>query len=76
LIEVWWNAVCDACRKVLRDAKLVASDIAHVVMVGGSTRCPYVRKKVGDFFIQEPLTDIDPDCVVAHWGQLFRQTSW
>ena len=65
LIESLVERSVRACRKVLRDAQLVASDIAHVVMVGGSTRCPYVRKKVGDFFIQEPLTDIDPDCVVA-----------
>ena len=65
LIESLVERSVRACRKVLRDAQLVASDIAHVVMVGGSTRCPYVRKKVGDFFTQEPLTDIDPDCVVA-----------
>ena len=65
LIENLVERSVRACRKVLRDAQLVASDIAHVVMVGGSTRCPYVRKKVGDFFTQEPLTDIDPDCVVA-----------
>jgi molecular chaperone HscA len=54
-----------ACRKVLRDAQLGAEDIAHVVMVGGSTRCPYVRETVGNFFKQIPLTDIDPDSVVA-----------
>lgn len=54
-----------ACRKVLRDAQLAAADIAHVVMVGGSTRCPYVCEKVGEFFKQVPLTDIDPDTVVA-----------
>ena len=65
LIENLVERSVRACRKVLRDAQLAASDIAHVVMVGGSTRCPYVRKKVGDFFTQEPLTDIDPDCVVA-----------
>lgn len=65
LIENLVERSVRACRKVLRDAQLSASDIAHVVMVGGSTRCPYVRKKVGDFFTQEPLTDIDPDCVVA-----------
>ncbi len=53
------------CRKALRDAQVSASDIAHVVMVGGSTRCPRVREKVGEFFGQQPLTDIDPDCVVA-----------
>lgn len=65
LIETLVERSVRSCRKVLRDAKLPAEDIAHVVMVGGSTRCPYVRKKVGDFFRQIPLTDIDPDCVVA-----------
>lgn len=54
-----------ACRKALRDAQLAPADIAHVVMVGGSTRCPFVREQVGNFFKQIPLTDIDPDCVVA-----------
>lgn len=53
------------CRKALRDAKITAAEVSHVVMVGGSTRCPYVRQKIGDFFQQLPLTDIDPDCVVA-----------
>lgn len=53
------------CRKALRDAQVAAEDIGHVVMVGGSTRCPRIRGKVGDFFRQMPLTDIDPDCVVA-----------
>ncbi len=54
-----------SCRKALRDAQLSTDDIGHVVMVGGSTRCPRVREKVGAFFKQQPLTDIDPDCVVA-----------
>jgi molecular chaperone HscA len=53
------------CRKAIRDAKCSVADISHVVMVGGSTRCPYVRQKVGEFFQQIPLTDIDPDRVVA-----------
>jgi molecular chaperone HscA len=53
------------CRKAMRDAQLALADIGHVVMVGGSTRCPRVREKAGEFFKQLPLTDIDPDCVVA-----------
>lgn len=54
-----------ACRRVLRDAKLEKTKVNNVVMVGGSTRVPLVNKMVGDFFEREPLTDVDPDKVVA-----------
>lgn len=53
------------CRKALRDAGLQASDIKGVVMVGGSTRVPRIQAAVGDFFGQTPLTNLDPDKVVA-----------
>jgi molecular chaperone HscA len=53
------------CRRALRDAGVEAVEVQSVVMVGGSTRVPDVRAKVGDFFDQEPLTDINPDTVVA-----------
>ncbi|HEC13805.1 MAG TPA: Fe-S protein assembly chaperone HscA [Acidiferrobacteraceae bacterium] len=53
------------CRRTLRDAGLNASDIQGVVLVGGSTRIPLVRRMVSDFFGQSPLDDIDPDKVVA-----------
>lgn len=53
------------CRKVLRDAKLSVEDIDGVVLVGGATRMPHVRKAVGDFFQTTPLSNIDPDKVVA-----------
>ncbi|MDH4761384.1 MULTISPECIES: Fe-S protein assembly chaperone HscA [Pseudomonas] len=54
-----------ACRRALRDAEVEPADIAAVVMVGGSTRVPYVREAVGELFDCTPLTDIDPDRVVA-----------
>jgi molecular chaperone HscA len=54
-----------ACRKALHDAGIKPSDIDGVVMVGGATRMPHVRKAVGAFFGQTPLTNIDPDKVVA-----------
>ena len=53
------------CRQALRDAGIAKEDIQQVVMVGGSTRVPFVREKVGEFFQQDPLVDIDPDRVVA-----------
>ena len=54
-----------ACRRALRDAGVEAEDVHEVVMVGGSTRVPYVREQVGEFFQKQPLTSIDPDKVVA-----------
>ena len=54
-----------AARKALRDAKLDKTDIDGVVLVGGSTRMPQVRKAVASFFGKEPLTNLNPDEVVA-----------
>jgi len=52
-------------RKALRDAGVGADEVKGVVLVGGATRMPSVRKAVGDFFGQRPLTNLDPDRVVA-----------
>ena len=54
-----------ATRKAMRDARLDKADIDGVVLVGGSTRMPQVRKAVGSFFGKEPLTNLNPDEVVA-----------
>ncbi|CAN5919023.1 Fe-S protein assembly chaperone HscA [soil metagenome] len=54
-----------AVRKVLRDAKTDKADVNGIVMVGGSTRMPAVQSAVGEFFGQTPLTNLNPDEVVA-----------
>ena len=63
LIQPLVKRTLRACRRCLRDAQVDAVD--NVVMVGGSTRVPLVREAVEDFFERPPLTDIDPDRVVA-----------
>ena len=52
-------------RKVLRDAGLDAREVKGVVMVGGATRMPHIQQSVAEFFGQQPLTNLDPDKVVA-----------
>jgi molecular chaperone HscA len=54
-----------ACRRALKDADINIEQVNEIVMVGGSTRVPLVRKEVADFFNKTPLTSIDPDKVVA-----------
>ncbi|HWW42718.1 molecular chaperone DnaK [Pedobacter sp.] len=55
----------DSCKQALKDAKLSAADIDEVVLVGGSTRTPLVKKQVSTFFNREPHDQINPDEVVA-----------
>ena len=54
-----------AVRKALRDAQVAADEVQGVVMVGGSTRMPHVQQAVGQLFGRQPLTDLNPDEVVA-----------
>ncbi|MBX9624786.1 MAG: Hsp70 family protein, partial [Gemmataceae bacterium] len=55
----------DKCRAALRDAGLAPAQVDEVVLVGGSTRIPYVRRRVAEFFGRPPHTDLNPDEVVA-----------
>ncbi|WP_420476448.1 Fe-S protein assembly chaperone HscA [Noviherbaspirillum sp. ST9] len=59
------NKTITPTKKALRDAGLSADDVDGVVLVGGATRMPHIRKAVGDFFQTTPLANIDPDKVVA-----------
>jgi molecular chaperone HscA len=54
-----------AVRKALRDAGVGKDEVQGVVMVGGSTRMPVVRRAVGEFFGRDPLVNLNPDEVVA-----------
>ncbi len=54
-----------ACRRVLKDAELEKSELDGVILVGGSTRSPVVREFVTALFEKEPLSDLDPEQVVA-----------
>jgi molecular chaperone HscA len=59
------NKTLVAAKKALRDAGLSAEEIKGIVMVGGATRMPHVQRAVGELFGQTPLTNLDPDKVVA-----------
>jgi heat shock protein 5 len=52
-------------KQALKDAKLRIADIDDIVLVGGSTRIPYVRKMLHDYFGKSPMTNINPDEAVA-----------
>jgi len=65
LAERWIDHTIEHCARALRDAGLGPKDIDQVVMVGGSTRVPMVRRKTGEFFGREPYTAVNPDEVVA-----------
>ena len=54
-----------ACKNALKDAQLTAADIEVIVMVGGSTRIPFVKKIISDFFGKEVNDSMNPEEVVA-----------
>lgn len=65
-----WSApllgrMLQCCRRALSDAGVEAGEVQEVVMVGGVTRMPYLRREVSEFFSREVHTGIDPDRVVA-----------
>ncbi|KAA8712105.1 Fe-S protein assembly chaperone HscA [Pseudomonas cannabina] len=65
LIEPMVARSLKACRRAVRDTGIELEEVEAVVMVGGSIRVPRVREAVAELFGRQPLTDIDPDQVVA-----------
>lgn len=55
----------NTCRRVLRDAAMTVADIDNIVLVGGATRMPVIKEAVTRFFEKQPLTELDPDKIVA-----------
>jgi molecular chaperone HscA len=56
----------EICDHAIKDAGITKDQIDGVILVGGSTRLQSVRKAIKDFFNQDPLTNLNPDCVVAY----------
>ena len=65
LIEDLIQRTVEPCKVALKDAKLTASDISDVILVGGQTRMPKVQEMVQGIFGQEPRKDVNPDEAVA-----------
>ncbi len=65
LLEPLVERTLTCCRRALDDANLKPADIDEVVLVGGSTRIPYVRRRVEETFGRRPHTELNPDEVVA-----------
>lgn len=73
IISPYVEKTIAVCEQAMEDAKLTISDIQGIVMVGGSTRVPLVLDAVKKFFAREPLTDVNPDEVVAIGAALQAQ---
>jgi len=65
LVEPLVRRTLGPCRRALADAGLSAADIDEVVLVGGSTRVPLVRRRVQELFGKTPHSQLNPDEVVA-----------
>lgn len=64
-IQILVDKTIDSCAMALKESELTKEEIDVVVMVGGSTRVPYVKKRVAEFFKKEVNDSLNPDEVVA-----------
>ena len=65
MIRPWAERTTDIAQQAVKKAGLRASEVDRIVLVGGSTRIPLIRRMVGELFDTEPYTALDPDQVVA-----------
>jgi len=65
LIQSFVDKTIQCCKNALADAQLTSSDIDEVIMVGGSTRVPFVKRSVSEFFGRTIHDELNPDEVVA-----------
>ncbi|MCC6580234.1 MAG: Hsp70 family protein [Phycisphaeraceae bacterium] len=65
MVQPWVQRAIDCCRLALKAAKLTHENIDRVILVGGSTRMPVVRRAVAEAFVTDPYTALNPDEVVA-----------
>jgi len=65
LVEPLMDRTIACCKNALRDAKVSTAEIENVIMVGGSTRTPYVKNRVAQFFEKPVFDSLHPDEVVA-----------
>jgi chaperone protein DnaK len=65
LAAPWVERTIQSCRRAVHDAGLSPEDVQQVVLVGGSTRIPLVRRSVAAYFGRAPYTALNPDEVVA-----------
>lgn len=70
LINPLVSKTIEICQDVIQQSDIRLEDINGIVLVGGSTRIPYIQEQLTAFFHKEPLRDIDPDLAVAYGASL------
>lgn len=65
ICKKWVDKTIKACESAIRDAKITVKDIHKVILVGGSTRNPYVKQRLTEFFGMTPHDEMNPDEAVA-----------